>query len=817
MANLTQDLRYAIRSLLKTPVLLVAATLSLGLGIGGNATLFTAVNGLLLKPLPVVDPSRTVAVYTGDYSGPPYSSSSYPDYVAFRERLTTLDRLAAMSLHPSSLTTPSGTDRVFLGMVSADFFRMAQPLAFGRGFSAAEDQPPAGEPVIVLSHGLWLRHFGGDSTVIGRSVVLGGHPFTVIGVGQTGFTGLIRGFGQDAWVPLTVSPLLTPGSDDLTHRGNRSLLMYGHLAPGATLERAQTQAAAVAAELYREFPDNWRNLQGQGRPISVLPESRVRILFPAFRNPILGVSGLLFLVVGAVLLIACANVANLLLARAASRRREIAVRLALGAGRRRLIQLFLSESLLIALAGGGLGLLLAGWAADLLAAFQPPLPVPIALDFRPDARVIAFTVAVSLLAGIGLGIGPALQWTRPNLVPALKDNAGASPRSRLRNGFIVAQVVLSVVLLVVAALFLRSLRNATAIDPGFHATSGLLVTTDLGLNGYDATRAQTFQASLVERVRALPGVETAALVTTLPLSIGGNRQGLSIEGYTPAQGEDMEVHQSSVGPGYFETLEVSLARGRGFGEADRAGAPGVAIVNESFARRYWPGQEALGRHISVAGPEDPGLEVVGIARDGKYQTLGEDPTPFFYLPLLQFPERRTTLVIRTAADPAELGPRLRDVVRELDPNLPLESVTTLSDHVAFSLLPARAGGMVLGSLGVLGLLLACLGIYGVVAYGVSQRRREIGIRMAMGANSGRVVRLAVRDGLRLVAVGLLAGLALAAIGARFLGGLLYGLAPLDPGAFLIAPMLFLLVAFAACWLPARRAAAVNPMIVLRSD
>ncbi|HSE46874.1 MAG TPA: FtsX-like permease family protein, partial [Gemmatimonadales bacterium] len=487
--------------------------------------------------------------------------------------------------------------------------------------------------------------------------------------------------------------------------------------------------------------------------------------------------------------------------------------------RGRLVQHVLAESTLIAVLGGALGLLLASWATDLLSSLQLPLPVPLALDLRPDARVLAFTLVVALLAGLGLGLGPALQATRPELVPSLKDESGAalSPRSRLRGAFVVSQCILSLLLLVVAGLFVRSLRNASAIDPGFSTEHAFLVTTDLGLNGYDSIRTRLFQEQLMERAHALPGVESAALATEMPLGLGGSRQSVSIQGYSPAEGEDMEVSRSIVGPGYFETLQVPIVRGRSFNSGDRADTPGVAIINEAFARRYWPGQEALGRRLAVGGPDDPGLEVVGIAKDGKYETLGEQPKPFFYLPLSQRRAERTTLILKTSTDPRVITPLVRAVVHELDPNLPIESLSTLTEHLAFSLLPARLGGIVLGGFGLLGLTLASLGIYGIVAFGVNQRRREIGIRIALGATHADVVGLAVKDGMTLVGVGLAIGLVVAAAGARFLRGLLYGLEPLDAQAFLAAPLLFGLVALVASWVPARRAARVDPMVVLRTE
>jgi predicted permease len=819
MATLLREVRLAVRRLRKTPGFTMVAVLSLALGLAGNAVLFTIVNSLLFKPLPVAEPERVVALYTSDYSSGPFGSSSYVDARDFREGLPAFDHIVGVSIHPTSLTVNGESARTVLGMVSWDFFSaFGVPLAAGRGFIASEEEPGRPAPVIVLSHALWLARFGGSPEAVGSQVLLGGHPFTVIGVAGPGFTGLLRGIGQDAWVPLGVTPLLKPKSADLISRSDRGILLFGRLAPGATLASAEAQAGVLADRLHQAYPESWRTLAGGSRRISLLPEAKARIAFPDMRAPVEGASLFLFLVVGMILLIACANVANLMLSRATARRRDIAIRRALGGSRSQIVRQFLIESTLVAAAGGGLGLLAAWWIGSMGATLPVPLPVPVTLDLAPDLRVVGFTLGVSLIAGLLLGLGPALQATAPTLSPALKEDAGVglSPRSRLRGAFVVAQVSGSLLLLVLAALFLRSLSRATKIDPGFAARSALLVTTDLGLSLYDEGRGRAFQQALLDQTRALPGVEAVGLVGQLPLSLGGGRQEITIDGYQPREGEDMEIARTVVGTGYFEALETPLARGRGFTAEDQAGAPGAVVVNESFARRYWPGLDPVGRRMSVDGGET-WLTVVGVARDGKYGSLGEAPRPFFYLPLLQFYEERTTLVARTRAEPTAIVVPIRAIIHQLDPTLPIEAVGTLEEHLAFSLLPARLAGWGLAGFGLLGLGLASLGIYGVVAFGVSRREREIGIRMALGARAELVVTLAVREGMLLVLVGLGVGLVLASVAGRLARGLLYGLAPLDPQAFLGATLALGLVALLASWLPARRAARVNPMVALRSE
>ena len=523
-------------------------------------------------------------------------------------------------------------------------------------------------------------------------------------------------------------------------------MVVGHLASGATMVQARAQAEALSRQLHAEYAGAWTDRQEQARKITVLPEGESR-LFPDARGPVLGVSALLFLVVLAVLLIACANVASLFLARAMGRQREVAVRLALGATRGRVVRQLVTESVLLATLGGLLGVVISFWLSGLLLSARLPIPVPLALDLSPDLRVLAFALLLAFATGLLVGLAPALQASRPELLSALKDNSGASlsPRSRLRGVFVVGQAALSILLLVMAGLFLRSLQRASSIDLGFAARDGLVLATDLGLTAYDDARVHTFQQELLRRARELPGVRAAGLTGALPLSLFGNRSGLTIEGYAPQPGENLEVGRGAVSPGYLEALELPLLQGRAFTDQDRSEAPLVALVSESFARRYWPEREAIGRRVSVQGAEGPWREVVGVVHDAKYTTLGEAPTPFFYLPVAQVDAERTSLLLRTRGDPTALAGSVRALVHQLDPALPVEAIGTFQEHLSFALLPARAGGLALGAFGLLGLLLASLGVYGVVAYGVAQRRREIGIRIALGAKGAAVVGLVVRD------------------------------------------------------------------------
>jgi predicted permease len=527
-----------------------------------------------------------------------------------------------------------------------------------------------------------------------------------------------------------------------------------------------------------------------------------------------------------VLLIACANVANLLLARAAARRKEIAIRLSLGAGRGRLIRQLLTESVLLALVGGAAGVLLAIWGVDLLMAFKPPTPVPIEINLHSDWRVFSFMFGLSLLTGIVFGLVPALAASRPDVTAALKDESGAGNavwgRGRLRGALVVVQVALSLLLLICAGLFLRSLRNASSIDPGFNADNLLLFSMDLQQQGYDETRGKIFANHLLDRVRALPGIVAASLADELPLGMGGARRGVTIEGYTPQPGEDMEIHSSSVAPGYFETLGIPLLQGRTFETQDHGEAPGVVLVNESFARRYWPGQSPVGKHIQMGvvreGNNDaPALTVVGVVKDGKYISLGEGATPFLFLNMAQQYTSSPTLIIRTVANPTDALATVRSEIGLLDKNLALFNIKTMRQHLGLALLPARLAGSVLGIFGVVALLLAAAGIYGLMAYVVAGRTREIGIRMALGANTLTVLRLIVRQGMTLVLLGLAIGLAAALALTQWLKSMLFGVSTSDPLTYILVVALLAGVALIACYLPARRATKVDPMVALRYE
>jgi predicted permease len=615
-------------------------------------------------------------------------------------------------------------------------------------------------------------------------------------------------------------PGAIPSTDRLDQRGNRWLFLLGRLKPRLTASAAQARLAVVASQLQIAFRQNWTDVRGKQRVVTVVPESKARI-FPGVRGAVLGFLGLLLAVVGLVLLMACTNVASLLLARAASRRRETAIRLSLGASRGQVVRHLLTESLLLSILAAAVGIVIAGWATDLLMALRPPLPFPVALNLHLDPRVLGFTLATALLTGFLFGLLPALAASRGDLVPALKEGSwteGRGPgRFSPRKLLVVAQVSMSLVLLTGSGLFLRSLANAHRIDPGFDGQNLLLLSLDVGLNGYDQAKGRSFYGRLLERVQALPGVKAATLATSVPLGLEGRRHRVSIDGYEPQSGEDMEVHTNSVGPGYFEALRIAVLRGRDFGAGDTAGAPGVVAVNEAFARRYWPGQDPIGKHVTEGRSGATPLTVIGVVRDGKYVTLGEDPTPFYYTAFLQRYQGDATLHIRASGDPRSLVATLRREVQALDATLPLFDVKTMSDHLGLSLLPARIAGGALGAFGLVALALAAVGIYGIMAEAVRRRTRELGVRVALGAQPRDVLSLVMGESMRLAAAGMVIGLLVAVSLARMVGGFLYGVSSADPATFVSIPVLLGVAAVVASYLPARWATRVDPVVALRHE
>ena len=813
MGHAWQDLRFAARLLRRSPLFTLVAVSSLAIGIGANTTIFSVVNSLLVRPRPGVVEAGLVDVgRTQDGAG--FDNMSYPNYLDYREASrSVLEDLAALRVEPQpmSLSEGDGAISVYGQTVSGNFFDvLGVTPAAGRFFLPEEDVVPGERLVAVASHRFWQDRFGGDPSLVGRTVTLNGQPFTIVGIAPEGFTGTMV-LRPDVWVPINTFA----DRRLLTMREGVWLMGVGRLAPGVTIGQAQAALSTVATRLEQAYPD-----ANEGKGVAVLASSafpaEMGLYVRAFLSILMGLVGL-------VLLIASVNVAGMLLARATVRRREIAVRLAIGAGRGRIVGQLVTESLLLFAAGGAAGLVLAVWLRSLLVALLPQLPFPLTIDLPLDGRVLAFTMLVSLAAGALTGLAPALRVSRESVVPALKDE-GQGPGSRrfgLRNLLVASQVALALLLVVAAGLLMRALQGASRIDPGFDPTGVELVSLDFRLGGLDEASGLPFAETLIERVRALPGVESAALTRQLALDGSGfGLGGIRPEDHPlPGDRETLGPDWNIVTPGYFETMRIELAEGRPFRELDRAGAPAVAIINQTLANQLWPGERPIGRRIVNPQPpdgEDIVLEVVGVEKDRKYRSLGETPRGYIYVPLAQRYSARLNLLVKREDGPS-LVPAVRGVVRDLNPNLPVVQAQALADYIAVGLLPQRIALSVAGSLGMVGLLLAAVGIYGVTAYSVSRRTREIGIRIALGAARGDVVRMVLRQGATLAGAGVAAGVVVALVASRAIASLLYGIGPADPLTYATAAAIFAAMTLLASWAPARRAAAIDPMRALRDE
>ena len=744
METLWQDIRFGFRILFKSPAFTIVAALSLALGIGANTAVFSIINASLLKPLPVEEPERLMSVFTTDAKNPGNLPTSHLNFIDYRDQNQVFSGLLAYTFAQVSLTRGETNEPVFGLVVSGDYFDvLGVKAASGRTFVPDEDKTPGSHPVVVLSHGLWQRSFGGDPNLVGKTISLNRHDFTVIGIVPEGFTGTDLGPGPDFWVPMMMHNQAQPGFDWYNERRGLFLFLIGRLKPGVSVSQAQASLKNFAGQLAQSYP---RENEGRGAKIVPLLQARID---PDGTGQLLLASGVMMGVVALVLLIACANIANLLLARASARRKEIAMRLALGAGRGRLIRQLLTESLVLSLVGGVVGFLVAFWAKDLLRSFDPvgdgPNAPPVA---TMNFRVLGFTLLISLLSGVIFGLAPALQASKPDLVLTLKGETPAPARRafgfNLRKALVVIQVALSLFALISAGLFVRSLRNAQAVNRG------------------------------------------------------------------------VLVQVNNVGLRFFDTLGIPLVSGRDFTERDGENAPQVVIVNETMAMRFWLNQDAVGKRFRFFGDEFY-REVVGVARDTKYNSLTEANAPFIYMPLLQNYADAGTLHVRATGDAAQMTAAVRDAAKELAPNVPLLNVQTLSDRIDQSLDGQRSQTRLLAFFGLLALLLSSIGIYGVMSYSVAQRTREIGIRMAMGARSQNVLSLVVRQGMTLVVIGVALGFIFAFLFTRFIGSLLFGVTAADPATFVVASLLLVGVAALAGYLPARRATKVDPLIALRHD
>ncbi|MBD0373379.1 MAG: ABC transporter permease [Pyrinomonadaceae bacterium] len=816
MTNLWQDIRFGFRMLMKTPGFTLIAIITMMLGIGANTTIFSVVNAILLRPLPVAQPERLVNLHATSPDGSSFHSFSYPDYVDYRDQNAVFDGLTAYTINTYSLTTAGQSERIFGIVTSENFFTVMgiRPTA-GRFYTAEDNRTETGEPVAVLSHGYWQRRFAGDPLIVGKTLTLNGHAYHVIGIAPPKFTGPRVAFAPDIYVPMWTQPLALPSlANFLNNRRAGSLEIVGRLKPGVTVEAAQANLSAIAQRIADEFPDTHR-----GKGVEVRPTNTG---LGQMQGAAIGFMSVLMAIVSLVLLIACANVAGLLLSRSAVRRKEIAIRLAMGASRSRIVRQLLTESVLLFIIGGAAGLLLAAWFTDLLLAFKPPVPFTIEIDLGFDWRVLGFTLLVSLITGIVFGLAPALQASRADVLPALKDETagGGFQRSRLRSIFVISQVAVSLVLLVSTGLFLRSLQKARSLDPGFNPENVLNVGFDLSIQGYDETRGQQFYNQVLERVRALPGVEAAAFARNVPLTGSNMELGINLEGREPPQGSrSFHTDFNVVGPKYFSALSINFLRGRDFDDRDKEVSTRVAVINETMARRFWPGEDAIGKRFFLGQLSDgEPVEVVGVVRDGKYRTLGEDPRPYFYLTSAQEYQPQMTLHVRTApGNSANVLAGLRQEVDSIDRTIPFLDVMPLTRAIGVSLIPIKVASSVAGFFGLVGLILAGVGIFGIVSFSVSQRTREIGIRTALGAQPGDVLKLIIGQGMRLAIVGVFIGLLASVAVTRLLASLLYGISTTDAVTFIGVAVLLIFIALIASYIPARRATRVDPMTALRYE
>lgn len=833
MDTLIQDVRYGLKQLWKTKGVTLVAIVSLAVGIGANSAIFSIVNSILLRPRAVANPDELVQIYTGEGEHR-YHSSSYPTYLDFRERNEVFSGLAAYGLRQFKLDDGNQVEQVWGEAVTGNYFDVLGVPAFkGRTFVPEEDEVPGRNPVAVIGHSLWQRRFNSDPELVGKTVTLNGHQLTVVGITPPQYTGMLREIASEVWIPTMTAPLLDAASGErvLTSRGNRWMTFVGRLKPGVSIEQARARFDLLTHEMREAHPEEWRRPR---RELSayLLAESETRIHPQAREMAYIGVA-LVFVVVNLVLLIACMNLASMLLARAVVRRNEIAVRLALGARRSRIVRQLLTESVLLASIAGVAGLLLAVWLLDLMMAFMPALPegIRVVFDLRLDWRVLVYTMGFATVTGLVFGLVPALHSSKAEVATVLKNDASQFSstynKSRIRMSLVVAQVAFSLLLLIGSGLVWRSLEKVRPTRVGFSTDNMLVAPVALEDTRYERAKTQEFYRDLSARVAALPGVQAVSLTDVVPGGVlGRTRRSTEIEGYKPQPGESLEIDATIAGPRYFTNMNVPFVEGRDFDERDRDGAPCVTIVNEAFTERYFGGASPLGKHLTKYGRsrnEKQSCEVVGVIRDNAWQSLNEKVRPFYATAFQQSDITRMTLLVHASTDARSLVTPVRHIIRDLDRTIPVADVQTLHDYFSVALYPFRLVGGMMAACGVMVLLLATVGIYGVISYSVAQRTREVGIRIALGASQLEILKLIVRQGMVLVCVGLVLGLVLALVLMRVVASavaeaeLLFGVSTTDSVTFAGVTALLMLVALLACYLPARRATRVDPVVALRYE
>jgi predicted permease len=834
MRDLLSDLYFALRTFVKSPVFAGVAVLSLALGIGANTAIFTLLDQVLLRMLPVKDPQQLVQLrwegtHYGSNTG--YAAISYPMYKDFRDRNQVFSGVICRYALPLSLGLNGRGERLDGELVSGNYFQvLGVQAALGRVITPEDDRIPDGEPVAVLSYSFWMERFHGDRAVLGRNLLVNGRQLTIIGVSQAGFDGIEVGYSPKIRIPVAMKKAMTPGWEQysLENRRGRWVNVFARLKPGVSITQAKASLQPLFHSILemevreKEFAhaDAYTKQQFLRSSMDVMPGSRGR---SELRRHAASPLWAMMAMVGLVLLIACANVANLLMARATGRQKEIAVRLAMGASRLRLVRQLMVESLLLALAGGAAGLLVAAWTVDLLLRLMSFGNSPLGLSTAPDLRVLIFALAVSCLTGIVFGLIPALQSTRPDLAGTLKESAGAvigGGHMRMRKALVVAQVFLSLLLLIGASLFVRSLRNLDTLDPGFRTHNVVAFSIDPRLNGYTKERTPIFYRQLLEKLRATAGVESAAFALVRVLANDEWDSSIAVEGYQPKPGEDMSPYYNAISPGYCATLGLKLLAGREFLPSDVGNSHKVGIVNEKWAKKYFGSLNVVGRHFGFGG--DPGtktdIEIVGVVKDAKYDNMRDSMNAQNFVLFDQTDNLfDVTVYVRTQLKPEQMFATVRGTVHDLDANLPVYGMRTLDEQLDQSLVAERLTAFLATVFGFLATLLAAIGLYGVMAYNVGRRTREIGIRIALGAPSPNVLWLVMREVLVMVGLGVAIALPAAWGLARLVQSQLYGIAPSDPMSMAAATFSIVLVAALAGYIPALRATRIDPIRALRYE
>jgi len=809
---LSQDLVYALRQLRKSPGFTLTAVMTLALGIGANSTIASWIRSTLFDPIPgVAHTSQMISLMRGDRSEHPTPPFSYRDYVDLRDSTKTLSGVLAYHDDYMAITGGGKPERIYGALTSANYFEVlgVRP-ALGRTLLHSGDNERAGAAEAVLSYDLWQNRYGGDPSIAGKSIDINLHTYTVVGVAPKGFQGCKTGLRADIWIPLGMTQQVW-GWSPWEDRGISWLQLLGAMRPGVDHRQVESELNVLMQGIVDRYP------------ATHLGANRIST-DPLWRSPfganvyLAGTLPILLALAAVLLLLACANVANLLLVRSVSRRREFAIRLSMGASRWRLVRQLMIENVIVALTGGAVALVITFWTAKSLSAFLPTSTLPLSLNSSLDGSVLAATLLVSVLTALVSGVVPALRASAVAPMSVLKDEAlntsGGLQKSRLAGGLVIAQVALSLLLLACAGLFVRSLNNAQKADPGFDPNNVLVATFDLSPMGYSDAAGVEFERQLLERVRQLPGVQSATLADFSPLSFSIHSDGVMPEGYVPQLHESVEADRGSVSPGYLQALRTPLLSGREFTNQDNAAAAPVAMVNQALIHRYWPGQQVIGKHIVVGHGH---YTVVGVVANGKYRRLTYEPAPLVLLPLMQRYQSEAILQVRASGDPLALTSAVEGAVASLNPNLPLFNISTMRESMQMGSLFERIAVVFAGCFGLLALVLAVVGIYGVVAYTTRQRTHEIGIRMALGASKGDVFRQVVGQGLRLTLAGLAAGIVVSLFLTRFLRGMLFGVGASDWLTFSTVAIVLLCVAMVACFIPARRAASVNPMQALRAE